>query len=62
MSIEKILKEATLRAMKDAWEIGFRAGQSYGQACEQFDPNRDPGWDEPEKPRNPYLLPGSDYD
>jgi hypothetical protein len=52
--ITKLIEERLRRERAYAWSQGFLAGQSYGTSFERYDPNRDPGWDEPTKPENPW--------
>lgn len=42
--------------LRAAWEAGFYAGQQFGQAYEQFDPNRDSEYDAPSPVSNPYVF------
>lgn len=52
--IEDVLAESLRRYKAAAWDEGYHAGVAFGQAHERFDPSRDPEWDEPSEPTNPY--------
>jgi len=52
---DDLLAEVQRRYQEWAWDEGFRAGKNYGVASERYHPDRDPEWDCPEAPRNPYT-------
>lgn len=57
MTLEAELEKLIQPRLAAAWEAGCYAGQVYGQAHERFDPNRDPEYDEPTPPQNPFRVP-----
>ena len=55
MTFDEMVAESTRRLKEVVWREGFEAGRQYGIAYERYSPDRDPGWDEPTEPRNPYA-------